>query len=180
MEGADSVGVAIGGAPFRRIAPCGGRDQREDADPASQGDGGRWHRQAKGFQGSPASRRVRTDAIRPVALCGVGTALRMGSAAYEAHRSAQGRHRRKPARKCSRNCAALRSATFGGLNARLKFGCFWFVGVIVVCCRFHDDERPSDALITLTIEHVTTLLPKDAARLVIPIALLPYLAQRCL
>jgi hypothetical protein len=54
------------------------------------------------------------------------------------------------------------------------------VGVIVVCCRFHDDERPSDALSTLTIEHVTTLLPKNAARLVIPIALLPYLAQRCL
>src|SRR6516165_4723924 len=54
--------------------------------------------------------------------------------------------RRKPARKRSRNCAALRSATFGGLNACLKFGCFWFVGVIVVCCRFHDDERPSDAL----------------------------------
>jgi len=66
------------------------------------------------------------------------------------------------------------------LNACLKFGCFWFVGVIVVCCRFHDDERPSDALSTLTIEHVTTLLPKNAARLVIPIALLPYLAQRCL
>src|SRR5215813_2868058 len=93
MEGAYSVGVAIGGTPFRRIAPCGARDLREDADPASQGDGGRWHRQSKGFQRSPASRRVRTDAVRPVALCGVGTALRMGNAAYEAHRSAQGSHR---------------------------------------------------------------------------------------
>src|SRR5262249_50776418 len=106
---------AIGGAPFRRIAPCGERDQREDADPASQGDGGRWHRQAKGFQGSPASRRVRTDAVRPVALCGVGTALRMGNAAYEAHRSAQGSHRgesppqsarvtARPGRRPSRVC----------------------------------------------------------------------------
>src|SRR6516165_6810189 len=85
--------------------------------------------------------------------------------------------RRKPARKRSRNCAALRLATFGGLNACLKFGCFWFVGVIVVCCRFHDDERPSDALSTLTIEHVTS---KRRPAEVIPIALLPYLARSCL
>src|SRR5215469_7500614 len=173
MEGADSVGVAIGGAPFRRIAPCGGRDQREDADPASQGDGGRWHRQAKGFQGSPASRRVRADAVRPVALCGVGTALRMGNAAYEAHRSAQGSHRgENPPESARVTAQPCGSATFGGLNACLKFGCFWFVGVIVVCCRFHDDERPSDALSMLTIEHVTILQPKNAARLVTPIALL--------
>src|SRR5215831_8967736 len=181
MEGADSVGVAIGVAPFRRIAPCGGRDQREDADPASQGDGGRWHRQAKGFQGSPASRRVRADAVRPVALCGAGTALRMGNAAYEAHRSAQGSHRGEnppeSARVTAQPCGRLHSALERVPQIRVLLVCWCDC---CLCCRFHDDERPSDALSTLTIEHVTTLPPKNAARLVIPIALLPYLAQRCL
>ena len=39
----------------------------------------------------------------------------------------------------------------GGLNACLKFGCFWFVGEIVVCCRCHDDEGPLDALSAVTL-----------------------------
>jgi len=38
MEGADPVGIAIGGAPIWRIAPFGAGNQREDADTASQGN----------------------------------------------------------------------------------------------------------------------------------------------